>query len=607
MDISKEQISIPAISAVVVVAVLTLFQGGYYSDSALIAGLVSLVAGIAIVLAFRGVRDNLSFPLYAVLLAGIGIFSLVGALFFGITSSALSDSLVWFAVAGFALLSMLIKNDQRSFLYCLLGWAGVATSIIALLMCSGIIPYLGAESDGRLQASFQYANTAALWFVVTFVFAVLSEDRRLRVAAFFPLLAVFLTQSMGTLAIFAIVILALLIYWQRNDQVGRMCAFFMLLICAVASTAASIVVGISEFPWCVVPAAAIGFVLLLALRRFFGLPLEKWFVSHASASIGLIVFSVVVMCGLLVVFFITGRLFSAWMDFVERIVQMSDAITVLGISPLVGLGPEGWEASFQYIQSAQYYATSIHNSFLQVAIDAGLVGLALFVALIVLGLRAAIKSLDTAALFGISIIVVHMLIDFDLQFCSIAMLLVLLLPKNSDPEQGGSLLVRVSFALVSVVVAIGCCVGLWSWQQRMEVSTLIESGETAIAEEKMSADPLLNNDMELRSALLLALCQLGDLDNAVALYRSWQDPTSDQGTMAAMALYEAGDQLGAEQVLLDQMDLKPHNVRLFEAAETLFEEHGLSEVSEQRYQEVRTKANQPVSGIGSLLQNQKTF
>ena len=603
MDETK-QLNILAIIAIALIGILSLFQGGYYSDSACVAGLIAVIACVGIVFAFKAIRKEMRIPLYAIFLIGIGSCTFISATMNTPTASSIAEASVWFSVAAVALLCLLIPNTARPFMYRILGWVGVASAILALLMCANIVPYAGSMNAGRLQYSFQYANTAGLWFVVMFVVAILSDDKRLRIAAFFPMLALFLTQSIGTLVLFVLVALVILIMWYRQRYAGRICALFMQLVCAVAAAAVAILVGVSTFPWIVLVVAAGGFLLLLGLRRFIGRPIESWLNDHMRALFLIIVLLVVSMSALLVVFFLTGRLAQASQTFIERLVQMGDALFLLGSTPLFGIGPDGWMSAYPAIQSAQYVAASVHNGYLQIALDTGLIGLAFFVAFLAMGFYAAIKERDVASIIAAGLICVHSFFDFDLSFAAILMLLVLLFPK-SPRLISNQLVNRVVFGVISLLVAAGCIVGVWAWQQKGEVLTALNEGDLALAGQKMEENVLLGSDKELQTLYLRFLCQAREWGEAAIFYDNLSEPNAEQAMTIANVFYALGEQRMAEDVLLTQMEAEPRNAELFRAAAAYFDEYGLSEEAQERYKNARDVANAPAEGIGSLLQNQE--
>lgn len=100
----------------------------------------------------------------------------------------------------------------------MLGWAGVASGALGVLMASGAAPFPGCMLAGRLQFTFQYANVAGMWFSACALFAVASRDGRLRWLAFLPIAGLGLTLSMGSIAVFAA---ALLLFVVRRMRAGE--------------------------------------------------------------------------------------------------------------------------------------------------------------------------------------------------------------------------------------------------------------------------------------------------------------------------------------------------------------------------------------------------
>lgn len=85
----------------------------------------------------------------------------------------------------------------------------------------------------------------------------------------------------------------------------------------------------------------------------------------------------------------SDRLDQATRTFAERFVQMGDALSLLSSSPALGVGPGQWRFLYEDVRSADYVANVVHSGYFQVALDGGLIALALLVAGVACGLYAA--------------------------------------------------------------------------------------------------------------------------------------------------------------------------------------------------------------------------
>lgn len=134
----------------------------------------------------------------------------------------------------------------------------------------------------------------------------------------------------------------------------------------------------------------------------------------------------------------------------ERLVQMRDALQLVTKQPLWGNGGGAWAASFRSIQSYSYPVAEIHNSYLNILVEAGIIGLGLLVALALRVALAAFRviyrvtrgeasrggtghsklpsinegnpSVISAATASLAALGVHAIIDVDLSIGAIALL-----------------------------------------------------------------------------------------------------------------------------------------------------------------------------------------
>ena len=179
---------------------------------------------------------------------------------------------------------------------------------------------------------------------------------------------------------FACVFIVLCVCWLRVAEFVRVAEAALLTACGAATFALCSVVGTV---WALACAVAAFVVASSAIRKLNGVKDAK---RVAVAACALLAACVLVCAGALVQ---TGRAVQAGQTLVERLIQMRDAAVVVAANPLLGIGPEAWRFLYPYVQSAQYVATSVHCGYLQIALDVGLAGAALFVAAIGFGARRA--------------------------------------------------------------------------------------------------------------------------------------------------------------------------------------------------------------------------
>lgn len=597
---------IPGVSFVALVFVLTLLQGGFYAEAYCVVGIAIVVIALITYVIARRRYQVLHVPASVYLFLGIAISALVGSWLAGLNASFITESAIWPFAAAAAVLSAFIFKGARAFVFDLLGWAGVVSACLAILMFAGILPFEGAENMGRLQFTFQYANAAGIWFAVMAVLAITSDAKRLRILAFFPIVALLFTQSVGAVAVFVIASVAVLVRWGRKRAAARVWALLMQLLCAFAVGGVQIALVASALLSPVIALA--GFVLLVLLRRFLGPALEEREVSSRTLlaiSLGLFVLGIV--AGIVVLAF-TGRFPQATQTFIERILQTQDAFELLKQGFVFGTGPGSWSYLYQEVQTIQYTASVVHNSFAQVALDSGIIGLILFLIVVVRGFLLLGKAKDWRVVLLAAMMTLHFLIDFDLQFASLLMLFMLFIVPSQDeasPSAHGEWLSLVSVIAVSILCLCGCAMGLWVQVQKDEVFAYAQERDWELVEQRLEDDPLLALDPEMRALYLQILINQAEYSKAALAYHSLAHTTANEATLAAYALYQAGCPLEAEEVLVEKLFQQPKNYDYFNDVAEILSSQSASASAIERYEDATLLANQQPQGLGSFMTNQK--
>lgn len=117
--------------------------------------------------------------------------------------------------------------------------------------------------------------------------------------------------------------------------------------------------------------------------------------------------------------------------FVGRLLYWVDALPLLLKYPF-GMGYMGYYYIQQSIQTGVYSVAYIHNDFLQLALDAGLIPMGLFVAALVRWFLQ--KTVPTADKIIVGAVCLHSFFDFDLQFVGMFFLLLLLLSLQTNDK-----------------------------------------------------------------------------------------------------------------------------------------------------------------------------
>lgn len=260
-----------------------------------------------------------------------------------------------------------VNSDERQKLINTVPIIGVAMTIISFPL--SFLPILKDYLlvSGRLAGFFQYSNTYAIYLLVGIVIAVGSDwiaKKKLVISAVL-LAGIFLS---GSRAVFILLIIAAVIYLIKSKnkklKIALSCAFGAILIIAIIYT--------------------------LITKNF--------------DTVGR---------------FLTSSFLSS--TFLGRLLYYKDALPVILHHPF-GLGYMGYYFLQGSFQTGVYSVVNIHNEFLQILLDIGWVPFAVCV-------WALIKSFlgrDAVTKSAIAVIIIHCLLDFDLQFVSVCFVLILL-------------------------------------------------------------------------------------------------------------------------------------------------------------------------------------
>ena len=136
---------------------------------------------------------------------------------------------------------------------------------------------------------------------------------------------------------------------------------------------------------------------------------------------------------------------------VDRLLYMLDSLPLLLKYPF-GMGYMGYYYVQHSVQTGMYATTYVHNDFLQVFLDIGWIpGILLIAALIRWFLKKSIPAGDKVVAGALCF---HALLDFDLQFMAMGMLLLLLTHRTSGEKQ---IVIKNTFsvkAILTVVLAL---------------------------------------------------------------------------------------------------------------------------------------------------------
>lgn len=472
-------------NSVLFLFVVTVFLGGGFFTYAN-ALICILVIGILLVLCFRNhsLRIPLDFLFFALLL--LALFSFAVPLW-AVDSEMAGQGIVrYVTVFMFYILLFQGKVEQNTDkifqeLCSFLAPFGAAVTVLCLIMMqyTFFLPYISVA--GRLAGPFQYPNTFSLFLlaaVISGVYEGMRCQEKARMYFYFAMSAVccfgiLFARSRGVLLAAAAVVLSLILFGKLEK---------------------------------------------LQKYRIFAL---------------LVYLSLFCVAGI-IIFVFGSRSFRSYSTMWGRLLYDRDAISLILKRPL-GLGYYGYYFFQGSIQSGVYNILNVHNEYLQLLIDFGLIpGIAVIVLIVIFIRKTKRTFLCNLILLSIGL---HVAIDYDLQFLSIIMLALICLAtgtKEADikviriPSLGRILLGACAMMLAAAAFRYGAADAMYVLNQTdlalkfMPTHTLALENALAEAEESERAAEIghviaAHNPYD--TAAYVAMAQgaysVGDFDNFI--------------------------------------------------------------------------------------------
>lgn len=406
---------------------------GYFSEIAFFSVNLILFAGVAVIIGLR--RElTVSWVHLFILLFVAGYW--IAVLYAVDVEQAILEAGRVSGLLPLSLLIMMIPDDRLARLYRIWPWIGVLLTILGIM--------LGLERNGRLESTFDYANTLAIILLVNIGICLLSylQERRITHAVLLSANAV-----------------GLLLTFSRSVWV-----LWLVMICAA-------VIWFPELRkrpvWATIGLAHLcSFVIALAIRG------DGLFFWHRVSSIQ-----------------------SKTSEFQIRLVYWRDSLGMIRDYWWGGGGGGSWSVLLPLYRSQDYYVKYVHNHFVQVTLDIGIFGLLLFGVWLAIFYWSAIVRLVRAnnenslwtkgALLLVTVMVLHAGFDFDLTYPYLfGMLIGLTVPmcRKTYP-------IRVSGRAVGLATpAVAGIVCLWGWLAvgygcNQKADYYVRSGQLAEAQE----------------------------------------------------------------------------------------------------------------------------
>lgn len=354
---------------------------------------------------------------------------------------------------------------------------GFVCAVVGLMALTGRFSIWDVSSYGgnRLGSTFQYANTASIYFAVCCMFSItivdVSKNILLKAMAVgmgcIYLYAFLLTGSRGGYIVGTASILLLLAILPSGRRLNGLVCFLCMTVPVLITikgfnVSTEVYDNAGTAKWLVLSflIAALSFMLFCLLRK--AIMGNRQFTM--TKGVGFILVIALMASFILAFVFrssivsllppvLTRRIASFTLasgSVLSRLEFNKDALKLLADHWLFGLGGGGWKALYQSIQDYFYTAVFVHNNYLQVFVESGILGILSYMAIVLLTainafntfLKArseVLKTYTAGLLCGFLALLFHSSIDFDLSYGSLALLFWVMFAASAVrlPDEAG--------------------------------------------------------------------------------------------------------------------------------------------------------------------------
>ncbi|MCS7464260.1 O-antigen ligase family protein [Paenibacillus doosanensis] len=362
----------------------------------------------------------------------------------------------------------------------MINWLGYKSLSASLVQWFAIIQnneykdaVMMADNQLRLTSIFQYANSYAAYLIALLLAAayLIVKTRKpasILIHAFMlvpMLVSLLLTLSRGGLVILPVVLLLVLPFMKITKQIFVFIHFGIAGLISMLILNKITLVGeqfylhqdlstASTGLWILLGSSVGCAVIIWLLQRFVYPILENYFeakIKNRFANILLPAAALIVGClGIFIVFGNTGAL-NLFPDYIKQRIEninfeqhsvlergtfYKDSIKLLNDYPLTGAGGGAWAALYEKYQNNPYVSRQAHNFFIQYLVETGIIGILILLAFLIYifylyihrQLKAPQSNENHHVFFIFTIaLLVHSIIDFDLSFVFLGVLVFLCL------------------------------------------------------------------------------------------------------------------------------------------------------------------------------------
>lgn len=383
----------------IIIGIIPFLIGTFYDFSVFLVAVIfsGILLGIFIKNKKLKIEINNMFLLSMVLF----IFSTLGIFWAIDKNDAIIGTLRMLSLVIFSILLMQCKKEEKEKILNVIPYSGLVMLILSIII--GFIPALRnivySESN-RITGMFQYSNVFALYLLIGFIIITNKKKKEEKVK-----------EAKEE---------SIKIEKNKKENREKLLKKYSPIICGIILLIGILMTG-SRTTFIITTI----YIIYLCFRKE----------NRYRKIYGITYAVILLLLGIYVL--ITknietiGRIFTISMDsstLLGRILYWKDGLNLL-LENIFGYGYMGYSYKVYEIQTGMYYTKFVHNDYLQIALDIGIIPLVIFIIFLVKSLFSKNNSkLNKIILISI---IIHMFLEFDLQFMIIFYILLMCLEEKT--------------------------------------------------------------------------------------------------------------------------------------------------------------------------------
>ena len=390
----------------IIIGIIPFLIGTFYDFTVFLVALIfsSILLGIFIKNKKIKIEINNMFLLSLILF----VFSLLGIFWAIDKNDAIIGTLRFLSLVIFSILLMQCKKEEKEKILNIIPYSGLLMLIFSIII--GFIPALRnivySESN-RITGLFQYSNVFALYLLIGFIIITNKKKKEEKIEE----------SKKETVKIEKVE--------EKNKGKNKEKFLEKIKKCSPIICGIILLIGILMTGSRTTFIITTIYIIYLCFRKE----------NRYRKIYGITYAVILILLGIYVL--ITknietiGRIFTISMDsstLLGRILYWKDGLNLL-LDNIFGYGYMGYSYKIYEIQTGMYYTKFVHNDYLQMALDIGIIPLVIFIIFLVKSLFSKNNSkLNKIILISI---IIHMFLEFDLQFMIIFYILLMCLEERT--------------------------------------------------------------------------------------------------------------------------------------------------------------------------------